>query len=135
MLLLSIFFLTRVFASSSSDDTSVADDEIVLQQGQVGEVKVSIDAIQRIAERAALTVTGVRECQAAIVKGGRRHSQLIVRLTIVLGQGYSAPVVSENAVNSIDTALLVTLQIPEVPVEVTVKDITNAVAERRQRVV
>ncbi|MBQ9478321.1 MAG: alkaline shock response membrane anchor protein AmaP [Selenomonadaceae bacterium] len=134
MLLLSLFFLTRVFASNSKTVESVARDEIILQQGQVGEVKVSIDAIQRITERAALTVNGVRESSAVILKGGK-GSPITVKLDIVLGQGFAAPTVSENAINAIDKAILVALQLPEVPVEVKVKDITNAVIERRQRVV
>ena len=133
MLVLSLFFLTRVFASSK-DEQTVNEKEIVLQQGQVGEVRVAVDAVERIAERAALSVVGIREAQAVVVKN-KRNEQIVVKLSIVLGQGYSAPVVSENAVNSIDTAILVALQIPNVPVDVKVMDITNAVADRRQRVV
>lgn len=135
MLILSLFFMTKVFASTPMTDEPIVDmNEIILQQGQVGEVKVSIDAIEHIAERAALSVIGVRESQAAVVKSGQTD-QIIVKLNIVLGQGYSAPVVSENIVESIDTALMVALQIPNVPVEIKVTDITNAVADRRQRVV
>lgn len=132
MLLLSFFFLTRVFVPTENPE--VAEDEISLQNGQVGDIKVAVDAIERIAERAALSVTGVREAQAVVLKN-KRNAQIFVRLNIVLAQGYSAPVVSENAVESIDTAILVALQIPNVPVEVKIRDITNAVAERRQRVI
>ena len=132
MLLLSLFFLTRVFVSHEAP--TVADDEIILRQGLSGEVKVALDAIQRITERAALSVNGVRESQAVIFKKGK-DTPIAVRLSIVLGQGFAAPTVSENAVNAVNNAILTALQIPAVPVEVTVKDITNAVIERRQRVV
>lgn len=136
MLVLSLFFMAKVFAStqSSADNHLVVENEILLQQGQSGEVRVSVDAVEHIAARAALAVIGVREAQASVVKSSLTD-QIIVKLNIVLGQGYSAPVVSENIVESIDTALMVALQIPNVPVEVTVTDITNAVADRRQRVV
>ena len=67
MLVLSLFFLTRVFASSK-DEQTVNEKEIVLQQGQVGEVRVAVDAVERIAERAALSVVGIREAQAVVVK-------------------------------------------------------------------
>lgn len=136
MLVLSLFFMAKVFASaqSSVDNHLVLENEIVLQQGQSGEVRVAVDAVEHIAARAALAVIGVREAQASVVKSSLTD-QIIVKLNIVLGQGYSAPVVSENIVESIDTALMVALQIPNVPVEVTVTDITNAVADRRQRVV
>ena len=132
MLLLSIFFLTRVFVSH--EEPTVAEDEIILKQGLTGEVKVAIDAIQRITERAALSVNGVRESQAIIFKKNN-NTPIAVRLSIVLGQGFAAPTVSENAVAAVNNAILTALQIPAVPVEVTVKDITNAGIERRQRVV
>lgn len=135
MFLMALFLLSKVFVSSHDepDRLEIADSEIILQKGMAGEVKVAIDAIQRIAERAALSVKGVRESEAMILKD--KNDTLIVRLTIVLGQGYAAPSVSENTVNAINNEISIALQIPEVPVEITVKDITNAVAERRQRVV
>ena len=128
--------LSRVFVSTDEveqDQLTLADDEIILQKGMSGEVKVAIDAIQRISERAALTVNGVRESQAAIFKD--TTGSIAIRLTIVLGHGYAAPVVSENASNAINSAIEAALLIPEVPVEVKVTDITNAIGERKQRVV
>ncbi len=136
MFLLSLFLLSRVFVSTDEveqDQLTLADDEIILQKGMSGEVKVAIDAIQRISERAALTVNGVRESQAAIFKD--KTGSIAIRLTIVLGHGYAAPVVSENASNAINSAIEAALLIPEVPVEVKVTDITNAIGERKQRVV
>lgn len=134
MLLLSLFFLTRVFASNKREQASVAEDEIILQKGQSGEVKVSVEAIKRISERAALSVNGIRESEAVVLKK-KGDSDIAVRLTIVLGQGFAAPIVSENAVSAVDAAILTALQLPEVPVEVKVRDITNAVIERNRRVV
>ena len=135
MFLMALFLLSKVFVSSQAapEQFEVAESEIVLQKGMAGEVKVAIDAVQRIAERAALSVKGVRESEAVILKD--KNDTLIVRLTIVLGQGFAAPIVSENTVNAINNEIMIALQIPEVPVEVTVKDITNAVVERNRRVI
>ena len=131
MLFFSLFFLGFVF--SSRKDTQ-AVGEILLKEGEPGEVKVSIDAIKRLIERAALSVNGVREATVTILKN-KGEVPISVRLTIILGQGHSAPTVSETVVNAIDKAIFTALQIGGVPVDVKVKDITNAVVERKQRVV
>ena len=131
MLFFSLFFLGFVF--SSRKDTQ-AFGEILLKEGEPGEVKVAIDAIKRLIERATLSINGVREANVTIFKN-KAESPISVRLTIILGQGHSAPTVSEYVVNAIDKALFKALQIGGVPVDVKVKDITNAVVERKQRVV
>ena len=58
-----------------------------------------------------------------------------VRLTITLGQGFSAPRVSEATVAAIHEALLTALQLENVPVEVKVNEVTHAIIERDKRVV
>ena len=131
MLFFSLFFLGFVF--SSQKDTR-AFGEILLKEGEPGEVRVAIDAIKRLIERAALSVNGVREVNVTILKN-KGEAPISVQLTIILGQGHSAPAVSETVVAAIDKAIFTALQIGGVPVDVKVKDITNAVVERKQRVV
>ena len=131
MLFFSFFFLGFVF--SSRKDTQ-ASGEILLKEGEPGEVKVAIEAIKRVIERAALSISGVREAKVTLLKN-KGDIPISVRLTIILGQGHSAPIVSEAVVNAIDKAIFTALQIGGVPVDVKVKDITNAVVERKQRVV
>ena len=131
MLFFSFFFLGFVF--SSRKDTQ-ASGEILLKEGEPGEVKVAIEAIKRVIERAALSISGVREAKVNLLKN-KGDIPISVRLTIILGQGHSAPIVSEAVVNAIDKAIFTALQIGGVPVDVKVKDITNAVVERKQRVV
>ena len=132
MLFFSLFFLGYVFSSSKGDQRAVG--EIMLKEGEPGEVKVAVDAIRHITERAALSVSGVREVKVTINKQNG-ECPIAIFVTIVLGQGHSAPLVSEAVVKSIEKTIFTALQIGGVPVDVSVKDITNAVIERKQRVV
>ncbi len=132
MLFFSLYFLGFAFSSSKKD--LKATGEILLKEGEPGEVKVAVEAINHIIERAALSVNGVREAKVDIIKQ-KGEVPIAIKLTIVMGQGHSAPVVSEAAVNAIDKAVFTALQIGGIPVDVSVRDITNAVIERKQRVV
>lgn len=131
MFFFSLYFLGVAF-SSKKDLKAVG--EITLKEGEPGEVKVAVEAIKSVTERAALSVNGVREAKVVLLKQ-KGEVPIAVQLTIILGQGHAAPVVSENVVNAIDKAIFTALQIGGVPVDVSVKDITNAVIERKQRVV
>ena len=131
MLMFSLGFLGEIFSSKKDPR---ARGEITLKQGEPGEVKVSVEAIQSITERAALSVNGIREAKAVILKQ-KAETPISVNLKIVLSQGVSAPAVSEAAAKAVNNVIFTALQISNVPVDISVKDITNAVIERRQRVV
>ena len=108
--------------------------DVELQQGQAGEVKVTILAITSVVERAALTVGGVREVKADVHKKSG-DIPIKVELDTVLGQGYSAPQVSAEINSAINEALMTAFQISNVPVEVKVTEVTHAIVERERRVV
>ena len=133
MFVASLILLTGVF-SRNKGGLSAASGDIHLEVGKPGEVKVTVPAIISVVERAAITVNGVREAEASVY---RQDGQMPirVRLTITLGQGFSAPKVSESAIAAIDDALLTALQLPNVPVEVKVNEVTHAIIEREKRVV
>ena len=112
----------------------MAAGEIILRAGEPGEVKVSVEAIKRVIERATFSVNGVRDVKITLLKK-KGEMPIAVRLVIIMGQGHTAPVVSEGVVSAVDKAIFTALQIGGVPVDVRVKDITNAVVERKKRVV
>lgn len=133
MLLASWILLTGVF-SRSKGGLSVASGDIHLEVGKPGEVKVTVPAIVSVVESAAITVSGVREVEASVY----RQDDAIpirVRLVITLGQGFSAPRVSESVVATINDALRTALELENVPVEVKVNEVTHAIIEREKRVV
>ena len=131
MLFFSLFFFCYCFTPRKEQ---VAAGELLLRAGEPGEVKVTIEAIKRVVERAALSVNGVRDVKVVLLKK-KGEMPIAARLTIILGQGHAAPVVSEAVVHAIDKAVFTALQIGGISVDVKVKDITNAVVERKQRVV
>lgn len=130
----SLILLTAVFSRRKGSGLSLASGDVHLEQGKPGEVKVTVPAIVSVVERAAITVNGVREAQASVYRQNG-EIPIRVRLTITLGQGFSAPAVSEATVAAIDDALKTALELPNVPVEITVDEVTHAVIERERRVV
>lgn len=133
MILASLILLTAVFARSSKG-LSIASGDVHLEVGKPGEVKVTVPAIISVVERAAITVLGVREVEASVYQQSG-DMPIKVRVTIALGQGFSAPRVSEAAVAAIDDALQTALELPAVPVEVKVNEVTHAIVERERRVI
>lgn len=133
MALASLILLTGIF-SRSGKGLSLASGDVHLEKGKSGDVKVAVPAIVNVIERAAITVNGVREANAAVYRQDG-EMPIKVRLTITLGQGFSAPKVSEAAVAAIDDALSIALELTNVPVEVKVDEVTHAITERERRVV
>ena len=133
IILASLILLTGVFARNSNS-SSILSGDVELERGKPGEVKVTVPAITGVVERAAITVNGVREAEA-VVQQQSGDMPIKVRLTIALGQGFSAPRVSEAVTNSVDEALRVALELPDVPVEVKVNEVIHAIQERDRRVV
>lgn len=133
MFLASLILFTGVFARSSTG-LSLASGDVHLEKGKPGEVKVTVPAIISVVERAAITVNGVREAEAKVYQQSG-EMPIKVQLTITLGQGFSAPRVSEATVAAIDDALLTALELEKVPVEVKVNEVTHAIIEREKRVI
>ena len=132
MILASFCLLFSIF--SGKKKTVLRRDFIELQKGLPGEVKITLEAISTVAERAALAVNGVREVQVSVEEQSG-DMPVKVRQEIVLGQGFAAPEVSAEVVSAVDDALMTALQIPGVPVEIKVVEVTHAVTERARRVV
>ena len=133
MFLASLILLTGIFPGKSNSGMSLSND-VHLEIGKPGEVKVTVPAIVGVVERAAVTVSGVRSAEASVYRQDG-EMPIKVRLEIVLSQGFSAPRVSEATVSAINEALLTALELSNVPVEVKVNEITHAITERDKRVV
>ncbi|MCR5833213.1 MAG: alkaline shock response membrane anchor protein AmaP [Selenomonadaceae bacterium] len=135
MVLASFILFTAVFSSDGGSKTlSALSGDIQLEQGKPGEVQVAVNAIVSVVERAAILVSGVRDVEAFVYKQ-EGEIPIRVKLIIVLAQGYSAPKVSEATTAAVDEALMVALELPKVPVEIKVKEVTHAIIEREKRVV
>lgn len=134
MLLASLCLLSMALSSGRKKTVIDVSGDIELEKGNFGEVKVTVPALVGVVERAALNVVGVRQVAANVEKQGG-NVPVKVRLEIVLSQNYAAPEVSGQVKNAVNAALKTVLQIPDVPVEVKVTEVTHAVIERDKRVV
>ncbi len=132
MFLASLCLLAAVF--STEKKKSGTTKEVELQKGSSSEVKITLEAISEVVERAALTVPGVREVTPKVV---RTEGEIPVKifLDITLGQGYSAPETSEKINRTVNEALQTATEMTGIPIEVKVTEVTHAVAERERRVV
>ena len=129
----SLCLLCVVF-SGKKNSVEPDGNDVELQKGQVSEVFVAVEAITNVVERAALTVSGVREVHADVKKISG-EVPIKIKMSVVLAQGYSAPQVSAKVNSAVNSALMTALEISGVPTEVKVTEVTHAVLERERRVV
>ncbi len=138
LIVLAIMFLASLclltMALSSKKTVVNPQSDVELQKGTFNEVKVTIPAIVGVVERAALNVVGVRQVEAKVFNQSG-EVPINIKLTIILGQNYAAPEISAEVKNSVNEALKTVLQIPEVPMDIKVTEVTHAVIERERRVV
>ena len=132
MAVASLCLLSVVFSGKKS--ANIISSDVELQKNETGEVKITLEAIVGVVERAALTVSGVREV-AASVSRQTGNVPLKIHLDLVLSQGYTAQKVSEQVNRSVNDALNVATQITAVPIEIKVTEVTHAIIERERRVV
>ena len=125
--------LLSMALSSKKGPVNIKGD-VELQKGTFNEVKVALPAVVSVVERAALSVQGVRQVEAKVQNRGG-ESPVTAQVSVILGQGYSAPDVSALIKMEINRALQTALQISDVPVDVKVTEVTHAVMERERRVV
>ena len=136
MFLASLCLLSTVFSSDKKkrEENFLSSDDIELQSGQSGEVRITVEAIKNVVEQAAVTVQGVRQVSAEVFNQ-QGEIPVKVDLEIVLGQGYSAPKVSEEINSAVNKALQSATEISNIPVRIKVTEVTHAVLEREKRVV
>jgi uncharacterized alkaline shock family protein YloU len=132
MLVASLCLLSVVFSGKKS--AKILNSDLELLKDATGEVSITIEALTGVVERAALTVTGVRQVSATVYKQEGKVP-LNVRLEIVLSQSYTAQKVGAQVNKAVNDALMTAAQISGVPVEIKVTEVTHAIIERERRVV
>lgn len=132
MMLASLCLLSVVFSGKKTP--KILSTDIELKKDATSEVKITIEALAGVVERAALTVAGVRQVRASVYRQAEK-SPIKVQLEIILSQGYTAQIVSEEVNNAVSKALNTTAQLSGVPIEIKVTEVTHAIIERERRVV
>lgn len=131
-LVLSIYFVLYCFFSSSDKKPST-EKEVILLKGADGEIKVAADAVRNVVEREAMAATFVRDAKARVVPMGKEEgTPLRLEVQLVLLSGANVPKVSNEVTSNVKTHLRQTMDIPDVPLEVSVSEITNAPVEKKR---
>ena len=122
---------------SGSSRAAHVDKEVILVQGASGEIRVAVDAIKNMAEKAAQAISGVREAKVQVIAEKKADKDTVVRLEVkaVLGQEQNVADVSDAIRAAIGHQMTQVVGIPSFVVGISVTDISNAAVTKKQRVV
>ncbi len=129
------FVLYSLFSKGSSKKQVVSGEDVVVVSNGKGIVNVSLAAVQRLVEREALAVAKVRAATAKVYQYSGEKTSIRVDAQLVLLVGANVSEVSDQVIERIQDQLRAALGFLEVPVGVSVTDISNAPVENKRRVV
>ena len=124
-----------MFSKGSSKKQVVYGEDVVVVSNGKGIVNVSLAAVQRLVEREALAVAKVRAATAKVYQYSGEKTSIRVDAQLVLLVGANVSEVSDQVIERIQDQLRAALGFLEVPVGVSVTDISNAPVENKRRVV
>lgn len=134
VLLVALYLLLASFGSSKPKEKR--HGELILVESAHGRTGVELDAVRELVDRLVRDVRGVRDVRTRVsVPREKDSSPLALDLTLVIGQEASAGAVAEAVRERVQAQLDSALDVKSVPVAVTIKGITNAAPNRKQRVV
>ncbi len=107
----------------------VGADQTLVHESDLGEVRISIGAVENLVRKVARQVKGVRDVRGWVIPGGGR---LNVRLRAVISPDVSVPDVSGNIQNAVRDCLSNVVGVEAGEVRVFVENISNEA--RRGRV-
>lgn len=133
-LLISLKLLGQVFHRSS--DKTTGKGEYVIESSPRGEVRVALDAVRNLTDRLARETHGVRDVRVRVrAKNSREGASLTLQLGLVIGRETEVKKLTEQLTNSIQQHLEQTMALPDVPVSIVVTDVSDAVPDKKHRVV
>jgi len=134
--LFSLYFILYALLVKPSREDPALEDEVVLVQGKEGHIKVAKDALKNLAEKEAALAYAVRDVRVDVIKskkGDKAPFALEAGIIMLVGADISA--VSKDVSDRIRRQFAKTIGITDVPIEVTINEITNAPVENQKRVV
>lgn len=132
--LISLKLLGYVFHRSS--DKSTSKGEYVLESSPHGEVRIALDAVRNLTDRLARETHGVRDVRVMVkAKNSQGSSSLALELSLIVGRETEVKKLTDHLTNSIQQHLAQTMALTDVPVNIVVADVSDAVPDRKHRVV
>ena len=121
--------LKNIFGNTFS--TSRASGEFLLRETDFGTVHVDANIIQRMVERTK--VEGVHEIRNVVIDLPTAYSPLQIKLNLIIGQNYSAPIIGANLRDAIKDDLKSFLSITDTRFDIRVTQINQNTPEKRKR--
>lgn len=115
----------------STFSTSRASGEFLLNKTDFGTVQVDASIIQRLVERTK--VEGVNEIRNVVIDIPTEKYPLQIKLNLVIGQSYSAPIIGSKLRDAIKEELEYSLSIIDARFDIRVTQISQNVPEKRRR--
>jgi uncharacterized alkaline shock family protein YloU len=131
VILISLYML-KVSLSTKESPRERVPAELMLADGENGKVRVSAEAVQSLAERAAATIKGVREANVRIKPMKVGDTSVALAINVVLSHGISVPDVGERVSEVIRQEMSDSLNLSDTKVDVSVTDISNAPVDRKR---
>ena len=115
----------------STFSTSRASGEFLLRETDFGTVHVDVSIIQRMIER--VKIEGVHEIKNMVIDAPTTHSPLKIKLNLVIGQSYSAPVIGAKLRDRIREDLKNSMSIMDALFDIRVAQINQVASEKKKR--
>lgn len=134
LLLLSIHLLLCSFSGSKSREINAK--ELLVVQGETGQVNVSLAAIRDMAERLAASVHGVRTAKTRAVVEHRRSEGDFLKLDIRLeiGAERSIAAISDDVRSQVGRYVAQAAGIDNLELAVSVQSIASGVSVKKRRI-
>ena len=130
-LVLSLYFVSYSFFFGTS--APPPDKDFVLVKSGTGDVRILMEAVCNLVEREARAVAFVRDVKAQVKAMPKEDGNPFrVGIRLVLLSGANVPHVSGEVASRVKTQLRQSMDLLDVPVEVTISDISNAPVEKRR---
>lgn len=134
VLVVSLFLALATLGSSKPKEKR--HGELILLESSHGKTGVELDAVRELVDRLVRDVRGVRDVRTKVSAVQKKDAPpLALELTLVIGQEAGAGAVADTVRECVQAQLASALDLRDVPVMVTIKGITNAAPNRKQRVV
>ena len=131
----SFYFVCYSYFFGSSSKAPAPKEIIVVNSG-AGDVRITVDAVRNLAEREARSVASVRDVKVRVESQAKPEGDPVkLDVRLVLLSGANVPQVSGQVIGNIKEGLRRAMDFPDVPVSVTVEDISNAPIGDGKRVV
>jgi len=131
----SAYFLLYAFFVGEKKTDEAPKDDCVRIKSENGEVRISKEAVASLVDREAMSVSGVRESNT-VVEGSVKEGEAAVSLNmeLILTAGANVPEITSTVKEAVKNRIKESLGEENTPIEISVRELSNAPSENQKRV-